>query len=53
MNLVNINENPIIFLSWVTTIGLFISITEATIKINYQINKNDKKREKMIKRLYP
>lgn len=53
MNFSNVYENPIIFLSWVTTFGLFISLTEATLKIRYEININHKKREKLIARLYP
>ena len=36
MNFSEIPENPFIFLSWVTAIGLFISLSEATIKIKLE-----------------
>ena len=36
MNFSEIPENPFIFLSWVTAIGLFLSLTEATIKIKLE-----------------
>ena len=36
MNFSEIPENPFIFLSWVTAIGLFISLCEATIKIKLE-----------------
>ena len=45
MSLSEIPENPFIFLSWVTAIGLFISLSEATIKIKIE------KRNSYLKRL--
>ena len=53
MNFSSINENPIIFLSWVTVIGMFASLTEATIKIKFENYINIKRREKLIRSLYP
>ena len=53
MNFSILRENPIIFLSWITAIGLFLSLTEATLKLRYQSHKKSKRREKMISRLYP
>tara|TARA_B100001287_G_scaffold45279_1_gene34365 strand:+ start:444 stop:617 length:174 start_codon:yes stop_codon:yes gene_type:complete len=53
MNFSNINENPIMFLSWVTAIGMFASLIEATLKIKFENYNNFKKREKLIRSLYP
>ena len=53
MNLSVIHENPFILLTWVTTIGLFISLIEATIKIKSENYINLKRREEMIRKLYP
>ena len=53
MNFSEIPENPFIFLSWVTAIGLFISLSEATIKINLEKRKTYQKRLKLINSLYP
>ena len=53
MNFSTINENPIIFLSWVTAIGMIISLVEATLKIRFENYINIKKRERIIKSLYP
>ena len=53
MNFSNINENPIMFLSWVTAIGMFASLIEATLKIKFENYNNFKKREKLIRNLYP
>ena len=36
MNFSEIPENPLIFLSWVTALGLFLSLTEATLKIKFE-----------------
>ena len=53
MDFSRIPENPFIFLSWVTALGLLISLTEATIRIKIEkINRNCR-REKLIKKLYP
>jgi len=53
MNLSTIHENPIIFLTWVTAIGMIISLIEATLKIKYEYYTNLKKREQLIRNLYP
>ena len=53
MNFSEIPENPFIFLSWVTAIGLFISISEATIKIKLEKRKCYRKRLELINSLYP
>ena len=53
MNFSEIHENPIIFLSWVTAIGLLISLVEATMKIKYENYTNLKKRQEIIRSLYP
>ena len=53
MNFSEIPENPFIFLSWVTALGLFISLSEATIKINLEKRSSYRKRLKLINSLYP
>ena len=53
MNFSEIPENPFIFLSWVTALGLFISLSEATIKIKLEKRNNYRKRVELIDRLYP
>ena len=53
MNFSEIPENPFIFLSWVTAIGLFLSLTEATIKIKIEKRNSYKKRVELINSLYP
>ena len=53
MNFSEIPENPFIFLSWVTAIGLFISLFEATIKIKLEKRSNYRKRLELINNLYP
>ena len=53
MNFSEIPENPFIFLSWVTAIGLFISLSEATIKIKLEKRNSFKKRLDLINNLYP
>ena len=53
MNFAEIPENPFIFLSWVTAIGLFISLSEATIKIKLEKRNNYRKRTELINSLYP
>ena len=53
MNLSEIPENPFIFLSWVTAIGLFISLSEATIKIRLEKKNSYRKRLELINNLYP
>jgi len=53
MNFSEIPENPFIFLSWVTAIGLFISLSEATIKIKIEKRNSYRKRLELINNLYP
>jgi len=53
MNFSGIPENPIIFLSWITALGLFISLTEATFKIKFEKNNLIRKRQELINNLYP
>ncbi len=53
MNFSEIPENPLIFLSWVTVIGLFISLSEATIKIKLEKRNSTRKRLELINSLYP
>ena len=53
MNYSEIPENPFIFLSWVTVIGLFISLSEATIKIKLEKRNSYRKRLELINSLYP
>ncbi len=53
MNFSSIHENPIILLSWVTAIGMFLSLIEATLKIKFENYINLKKRERIIRNLYP
>ena len=53
MNFSEIPQNPFIFLSWVTAIGLFISLSEATIKIKLEKRNSYRKRLELISNLYP
>ena len=53
MNFSSIHENPILLLSWVTALGMFLSLIEATLKIKYETYNNLKKKEKYIRSLYP
>ena len=53
MNFSEIPENPIIFLSWVTALGLFLSLTEATIKIKFEKISSIRRRQELIGNLYP
>ena len=53
MNFSEIPENPFIFLSWVTAMGLLISLSEATIKIKLEKRNNYRKRLEIINSLYP
>ena len=46
MNFSTIHENPILFFTWVTAIGMLISLTEATLKIKFEYYNNIKRREK-------
>ena len=53
MNFSEIPENPLIFLSWVTALGLFLSLTEATLKIKFEKISSLQKRQDLINNLYP
>ena len=53
MNFHSIHENPIVFLTWVTAIGMILSLIEATLKIKFENYSNIKRRERMIRSLYP
>ena len=53
MNFSEIPENPFIFLSWVTAIGLIISLSEATIKIKLEKRNIYRKKLELINSLYP
>ena len=53
MNFTSIHENPIIFLTWVTAIGMILSLIEATLKIKFENYVNIKRRERLIRNLYP
>ena len=53
MNFSEIPENPFIFLSWITALGLFLSLTEATLKIKFEKINSIRKREALISSLYP
>jgi len=53
MNFSEFPENPFIFLSWVTAVGLFISLSEATIKIKIEKRNSYRKRVELINSLYP
>ena len=53
MNFSSIHENPIIFLTWVTAIGMILSLIEATLKIKIENYNNEKRRERLIRSLYP
>ena len=53
MDFSEIPEKPFIFLSWVTALGLLISLTEATIRIKIEKANSNRRREKLINKLYP
>ena len=53
MNFSTIHENPVLFLTWVTAIGMILSLIEATLKIKIETYNNYKRRERLIKSLYP
>ena len=53
MNFSEITENPLVFLAWVTAIGLFLSLTEATLKIKFEKMNSMQKRQELINNLYP
>ena len=53
MNFSRILENPLVLLSWVTALGLFLSLTEATLKIKFEKLSTLQKRQEFIDSLYP
>ena len=53
MNFSEIPENPLIFLSWVTALGFFLSLTEATLKIKFEKVSSLQKRQELLNSLYP
>ena len=53
MNFSEVLENPIVFLSWVTALGLFLSLTEATLRIKFEKISSLQKRQELIDSLYP
>ena len=53
MNFSTIHENPIIFLTWVTAIGMILSLIEATLKIKFENYNNINRSERLIRNLYP
>ena len=53
MNFSEIPQNPLIFLSWVTALGLFLSLTEATLRIKFEKISSVRKRQALISSLYP
>ena len=53
MNFSEIPDNPLIFLSWVTALGLFLSLSEATIKIKLEKRNSYRKKLELINSLYP
>ena len=52
MNFSEIPENPFIFLSWITALGLFFSLTEATLKIKFEKINSIRKREALISNIF-
>ena len=53
MNFTSIHENPIVFLTWVTAVGMILSLIEATLKIKFENYNNLKKQQRLIRNLYP
>ena len=53
MNFSEIPEKPFLILSWVTALGFFLSLTEATIKIKVEKINSTRKRNELIDNLYP
>ena len=53
MNFSTIHQNPVMLLSWVTAIGMILSLIEATLKIKFENYNNIKRRERLIRNLYP
>jgi len=53
MNFSSIHENPILFLTWVTAIGMILSLIEATLKIKIENYINIQRRKRLVRNLYP
>ncbi|ABM72727.1 Conserved hypothetical protein [Prochlorococcus marinus str. MIT 9515] len=53
MNFSEIPENSFILLSWVTAFGLFLSLTEATLKIRFERLSSIRRRQELVSNLYP
>ena len=53
MNFSSIHENPVLFLTWVTAIGMILSLIEATLKIKFENYNNLKRRERLVRSLSP
>ena len=53
MNFSRILENPLVLLSWVTALGLFLSLSEATLKIKFEKTNSLQKKQEFIDSLYP
>jgi len=53
MNFSEILEKPLILLSWVTALGLFVSLTEATLRIKFEKITSTRRRQQLINNLYP
>ena len=53
MNFSSIHDNPILFLTLVTAIGMILSLIEASLKIKFENYNNEKRRERLIRSLYP
>jgi len=53
MNFSEIPQHPLVFLSWITALGLFLSLTEATLKIKFEKISSIQKRQALINSLYP
>ena len=53
MNFFEIPEKSLIILSWITALGLFLSLTEATIKIKFEKINTIRRRQDYVNSLYP
>tara|TARA_B100000902_G_scaffold193190_1_gene184599 strand:- start:121 stop:294 length:174 start_codon:yes stop_codon:yes gene_type:complete len=53
MNFSEIPEKSLVILSWITALGFFLSLTEATLKIKFEKINSIRKRQEYINSLYP
>jgi len=53
MNFSEIPEKSLVILSWITALGFFLSLTEATLKIKFEKIDLIRKRQEYINSLYP